>query len=107
MVNNFNDRPYYYRNRFPKQKYIGVKLIGTRTSRDAVGAVVQVAVGHIVLVKQVESVGGYLSQSSSVLIFPLAALGAVEAIHVRWPEGRSQTVPNPKLNRVIEIREEK
>ena len=107
MVNNFNDRPYYYRNQFSKGDYLSLKLIGTKCNRDAIGAVVQVKCGERTLVKQVEGVGGYLSQSSSVLLFSLPEGTTAESIEIIWPGGTREIVRSPAVNTRIEISQEK
>src|SRR5262249_48364233 len=76
VVNNFNDRAYYFRNRFPKKNYIAFRLTGAKkegdkpgspgSNRDAVGARVILHIGDKVMVRQVHAAGGYLSQSSQV-----------------------------------------
>ncbi|HEV3024392.1 MAG TPA: VCBS repeat-containing protein, partial [Pirellulales bacterium] len=38
IVGNFNDRPYYFRNQFPKRHYVSFRLRGTKSNHDAVGA---------------------------------------------------------------------
>ncbi|MGH7137302.1 MAG: FG-GAP repeat domain-containing protein, partial [Pirellulales bacterium] len=61
MVANFNDRPYYFKNQFPRRQYLALRLEGTRSTRDAIGAVVKLYRGDEVLVRQVQCTGGYLS----------------------------------------------
>jgi enediyne biosynthesis protein E4 len=100
MINNFNDGPYYFRNRFPKQNYISFRLVGTRCCRDAVGAVVRLRVGDRTLTRQVQSVGGYLSQSSSVMHFGLGKQDRVDRVEIVWPGGDRQTLDNPGVNAV-------
>jgi hypothetical protein len=105
VTNNFNDRPYYFRNRFPPRNYVSFRLRGTRSNRDAVGAVVRVHAGGGVMVRQVQAAGGYLSQSSAALHFGLGDRGAVERVEVRWPSGRRQTLRNPAINRLHRLTE--
>ncbi|MDQ2890453.1 MAG: CRTAC1 family protein, partial [Gemmatimonadota bacterium] len=67
VTNNFNDRPYFLANRFPKRNYVAFRLTGTKSNRDAIGAVVRLWIGKTVMVRQVNPAGGYLSQSSRIL----------------------------------------
>src|SRR5262249_54313038 len=62
VVNTFNDRAFYFRNRFPQRNYVAFRLTGTRSNRDAVGALVTLHIGNEVMVRQVHAAGGYLSQ---------------------------------------------
>jgi hypothetical protein len=49
---------------------------------------------------------GYLSHSLYPLYFGLGAAEAVGSIEVLWPSGKRQTVGAPKMNSLIEIREQ-
>ncbi len=37
VTNNFNDQPYFFKNRLPRQNYVAFRLRGTRSNRDAIG----------------------------------------------------------------------
>jgi hypothetical protein len=98
IVNNFNDRPYYFRNHFPKKNYIAFKLTGTKSNRDAIGALVKLFIGDEVMVRQVETAGGYLSQSSRTVHFGLGDRTKIDRVEIRWPSGRQEVVTNPAIN---------
>ena len=80
VVNNFNDRPFLLMNRWPKKHYLEVRLRGTRSNRDAFGAVVRLRVGPRTLVRQVEAATGYLSQSSKTLHFGLGDATKIDGV---------------------------
>jgi hypothetical protein len=105
VVNNFNDRPYYFRNRFPKKNWIGFRLTGTKSNRDAVGALVYLHMGKEVMVRQVHAAGGYLSHSSRTLHFGLGDRGEINRIEIRWPRGKRQTIVHPVINRLHSVTE--
>jgi hypothetical protein len=105
VTNNFNDRPYFFRNQFPKKNYIAFRLKGTKSNRDAVGAVAKLYMGEKVMVRQVHAAGGYLSQSSNVLHFGLGDHEHVDRVEIKWPSSTVQVLPKPlpnKLHLVIE-----
>jgi hypothetical protein len=105
VVNNFNDHPYYFRNQFPKRNWLAFRLRGTRSNRDAIGATVRLRVNDQMLVRQVQSAGGYLSQSSKTLHFGLGDQKQVEQVEIRWPSGVRQTIRSPGINRLHEVSE--
>ncbi|MEX0612671.1 MAG: CRTAC1 family protein [Pirellulales bacterium] len=105
IVNNFNDHPYYFKNQFPRQNYLAFRLVGRRSNRDAIGAVAKLRLGHQVLVRQVPSAGGYLSQSSKTLYFGLGSSKQVDQVEIRWPSGVRQTLRAPGINRLHELLE--
>lgn len=107
VTNNFNDHAYFLQNHFPKKNYITFQLQGTRSNRDAIGALVWVHLGKKVMVRQVQAAGGYLSQSSKNLHFGLGDHDKVDRVEIRWPSGRRQEIANPAINqwhRVVEPR---
>lgn len=103
VMNNFNERAYLYMNRYPERSWLGFRLRGTQSNRDAIGALVTLRVGGRTQVRQVESAGGYLSQSSRALRFGLGDAKSVESCEILWPSGVRQTVPVAKLNAVIDV----
>ncbi len=98
VVNNFNDRAFYYRNNFPRKNYIAFRLAGTVSNRDAVGALVRLHCGKEVLVAQVQAAGGYLSQSSQALHFGLGERTRVDYAEIRWPSGVRERLDHPAIN---------
>jgi hypothetical protein len=105
VVNNFNDRPYYYRNDSERRNYIAFRLTGTKSNRDAIGALVTIHVGKEVMVRQVHPAGGYLAQSSRAVHFGLGERGAVDRVEVRWPSGRRQRIDRPAINTLHRVTE--
>jgi len=103
IVNNFNDRPYYFRNQFPARHYIAFRLRGTKSNHDAIGAVARLYRGGQVMVRQVHATGGYLSQSSKTLHFGLGDSDAVDRVEIRWPSGIRQVVERPTVDQVNEL----
>jgi hypothetical protein len=87
--------------------YLAVKLTGTTSNRDGLGAVVKVTAGGSTYTKVMDGNSGYLSHSLYPLYFGLGAAEAVDGIEVLWPSGKKQTVQPPfKMNSVIEVREQ-
>jgi hypothetical protein len=105
VVNNFNDRPYYFRNHFPKKNWIAFRLTGTTSNRDAVGALVHLYRGKEVMVRQVHAAGGYLSQSSRTLHFGLGDRTDIDRVEIRWPRGIRQTIECPAVSQLHRISE--
>jgi hypothetical protein len=105
VVNNFNDRPYYFKNQFPSRHYLAYRLRGTRSNRDAIGATVRLSIGDRVMVRQVHSSGGYLSQSSKTLHFGLGGEARVDRAEIRWPSGLRQTIETPAVDQLHEVAE--
>jgi hypothetical protein len=105
VVVNFNERAYLYHNEFPKRRWVGLRLRGARRNRDAIGALVTLKAGARVQVRQVESVGGYLAQSTRTLLFGLAEATKIDSCEIRWPNGRVQQVTDLRFDAVNRITE--
>jgi enediyne biosynthesis protein E4 len=87
--------------------YIALKLTGTTSNRDGLGAIVKVAAGGTTYTKVMDGNSGYLSHSLYPLYFGLGAAERVEHIDVLWPSGKKQVVPSPAtINSMIEVREQ-
>ena len=88
-------------------RYLKVRLAGSASNRDGLGAVVRVTAGGRTYTQLHDGKSGYLSQSSMPLYFGLGAADSVERIEVRWPSGAEQTVPGPiGVNTLLVVAEE-
>jgi len=99
VTNEFNARPMVLVSDLAQRSTphaLSVRLRGTRSNREGLGAVVmlELADGRKV-VKQLDGKSGYLSQSDLPLYFGLGAADHAVQLVVRWPSGRAQTVPGP------------
>jgi hypothetical protein len=105
VTNNFNDRPYLFSNHFARRHYIELRLAGSKSNRDAIGAVARLWSGNRVMVRQVSPAGGYLAQSSRTLHFGLGDRTAVDSIEIRWPRGTLQTLTRPAIDSLHRVQE--
>ena len=75
--------------------WIRVLLVGHRSNRDALGALVRLKAGGLEQVREVRSASSYASQSERVLTFGLGPAGEgahpCVDIEVTWPTGKRQT----------------
>jgi hypothetical protein len=99
VTNNFNDRPYLFRNEMPRRNYIQLNLRGKEGKGDAIGAVVRLYRGAKIMTRQVQAANGYLSQSSHTLHFGLGDDPKYDRIEVTWPTGRKQVLDNLVVNK--------
>lgn len=96
----------FYRNEQKNRNHwIGFELTGTRSNRDAWGSVVTVKAAGRTMTRELQPANGYLSQSDSRLHFGLGPDAKIESVEVRWPSGRTQTLPAPAPNRYHKITE--
>ncbi len=93
------------RNDAPPGRWFRLRLVGTRSPHDAIGAVVEVTAGGRTRRRLVTPTHGYLSQSDPALTFGLAADESPEMIRVTWPSGAVQTRFGVALARTTTITE--
>jgi hypothetical protein len=105
LVNNSHDRPSLLKNLGDHGNWLLLKLEGTKSNRDAIGARVTVRVGDHQQVQEVRSGGGYISQSDFRLHFGLGKATKADTVEVRWPNGLVQRFENVAGNRLVKIRE--
>jgi len=87
--------------------WIAVKLVGTKSNRDGIGARVEVfAAGKRQTAERVAS-SGYLSQDDGRLHFGLGAATTIDKLLVHWPSGREQTLEKLGVDRVLTVEEPK
>lgn len=109
VIGEFNSQPLVMVSDLAARKpirYLTVRLRGTQSNRDGLGAVVTLVAGERRLTKVLDGKSGYLSQSRLPLYFGLGDAPRVDRIEVQWPSGGSQVVtPGPSTNRLVEITE--
>jgi hypothetical protein len=110
VTNEFNAAPMVLVSNLTEKtrvRYLEVKLTGTTSNRDGLGAVVKVTAGGSTYTKVFDGNSGYLSHSLHPLYFGLGTSETVERIEVSWPSGKQQVVTGPlTINSRIEVREQ-
>ena len=78
--------------------WVRVKLVGSKSNRDAIGAWVRLRVGNRVLAQQVMPARGYLSQSELPVTIGLGAASRIDDVQIHWADGTRQTGVSLKIN---------
>jgi hypothetical protein len=84
-----------------RRHWIQVRLRGTPSNRDGVGARVQVRTGDQVQTAERKSAASYLSQNGPRLHFGLGESTKVDEVVVRWPSGIVQTRKDLPVDQVV------
>ncbi len=85
-------------------RYLKVRLRGSKSNRDGLGAFVQVTTPERTLHQFHDGKSGYLAQSSLPLYFGLGAADRILRLEILWPSGTRQTITDGlALNRNLEI----
>jgi hypothetical protein len=85
---------------------IRIKLVGTKSNRDGIGAVVRLKNGADSQYQMLHS-GGYLSQSELMLTFGLGQATRADSLEITWPSGQVDRVNNVEANQTVVVEEGK
>ena len=103
-----NDGPaYLFHNEGGTNHSLRVKLVGTKSNRDGIGAVVRVTAGGDKQWKMLRSGSSYLAQSELVLTFGLAALTKADSVEIQWPSGQVDKLSNIDAGQTVTVQEGK
>jgi hypothetical protein len=93
LVINLHDRPTLLRNDSATgNHWVTLRLVGTKSNRDAIGARIRLEAGGRTQTVEVRSGGSYLSHNDSRAHFGLGGAGRADRVEIRWPSGRVETV---------------
>jgi hypothetical protein len=85
--------------------WIRLKLTGTKSNRDAIGAWIKVRVGGHILMRQVMPTRSYLSQSELPVTIGLGDATKPDAVEILWPRGTRQIVENVLVDQPMTVTE--
>ncbi|MBV9306780.1 MAG: CRTAC1 family protein [Acidobacteriaceae bacterium] len=88
-----------------KNNWLSIRLVGTKSNRSGLGAVVRVESASGKQWQMVHSGSSYCSQSDLNLTFGLKQDKTVSKLTVEWPSGKVQQLGNVPANRLITINE--
>jgi enediyne biosynthesis protein E4 len=87
--------------------WIRLKLVGTKSNRDAIGAWIKVRVGGRTLARQVMPTRSYLSQSELPVTIGLGIATQIDGVEIDWPGHAKQKIPSLPVDRLSTIVEPK
>ena len=85
--------------------WIEIKLVGTKSNRDGIGARVEVEAAEKRWTAERVAASGYMSQDDGRLHFGLGAATTIDRLIVHWPSGNVQTLETQPVDRVLTVQE--
>jgi enediyne biosynthesis protein E4 len=107
VVSNVDGSARLFRNITPNAgHWLALKLRGTRSNRDGIGAKVEVTLpsGRKLYNHSTTSVG-YASSSEPLVRFGLGQETSAKLVEIRWPSGTLQELGEVKADRILKVRE--
>jgi hypothetical protein len=104
VVNNNNETPTLYMNNLSRTgNAVELKLVGTRSNRDAIGACVRLTAAGKTMTREVMAGGGYASECMFPLHFGLGAAERLDAVEITWPSGEAERIEGDELNALVGV----
>jgi enediyne biosynthesis protein E4 len=106
IFTSIGDSPVLLRNNVgQKNSWVGVRLSGTKSNRDAIGAKLTLTMADRKLVRWVTGGSSYLSSHDKRILFGLGTSAGNQTanIEIIWPSGAQQNVNALKINRYHQI----
>jgi enediyne biosynthesis protein E4 len=85
--------------------WLTLKLVGHKSNRDAIGAVVKIMSERGAQFATVTTAGSYLSSSDKRLHFGLGPDAAAQSIEIQWPSGIRQTIQSVRSDQIVNVDE--
>jgi hypothetical protein len=106
LLTTNNGSAYLFRNDLNSgNRFLRVHLTGTKSNRDAIGAVVRIYHGGETQMRTVRAGSSYLSQSELPLTFGVGKSERIDHLTVEWPSGASQEFKNIPTGKAYELHE--
>jgi hypothetical protein len=109
FIVNHGAQPFLYRNDGgDANAWLKIKLEGTDSNRDGVGAFITLDPDSNVagdeIVREIHAGSNFLSQNELTAHFGLGAdVGAIDSIMIEWPSGMVQKLHNVSANRLVNV----
>jgi enediyne biosynthesis protein E4 len=88
-----------------QNNWIKIKVIGTKSNRDGIGARIKCLTADGTQIDEVRSGGSYYSQNDLRVHFGLGKATKVKSIEVRWPSGQVDTINDITANQLVLVKE--
>ena len=103
--NNGEDAQLFHNEGLHQNHWLEIRLVGTRSNRDGVGAQVKLTAGSFVSYDQVKGGMSFCSAQDPRLHFGLAAHDKVDSIEIDWPSGQHQALRDVAANQIVTVDE--
>lgn len=86
-------------------EWIELQLEGNASNKSAIGTQVRAFWNGQEQIKEIHGGIGFCSQNDRRVHFGFGKNAKVDKIEIRWASGKTQTIENPELNRIIQVKE--
>ena len=105
-VNCRGDSPEILRNDTSNgNHWLEVFLIGTKSNRDGIGALLKLTAEGVVQVDQAKGGTSYMSASDPRIHFGLGKRAKIDSLLITWPSGTVDKVTNVPVDSIVAVKE--
>ncbi|HEV2488929.1 MAG TPA: CRTAC1 family protein [Candidatus Acidoferrales bacterium] len=105
LISTNSGPAFLFRNEGAANRSLRIKLVGVKSNRDGIGAVVKLTAGGMAQDKMLTSGSSYLSSSELVLTFGLGENAKADEIEIRWPSGQVEHLQDVAAGQTITVKE--
>jgi hypothetical protein len=84
---------------------VRLKLVGTKSNRDGIGALVRVTTSDGTQTQMLKSGSSYLAANELVLTFGLGKAAKADGVEIRWPSGQVEKLTNVNAGQTVTMTE--
>ena len=107
LTSNTDDQPILLENKTGQDRnWIGLKLVGTKSNRSAIGTRVEVTAGGRSQSREVTGGSSYASANDLRLLFGIGGLTVADEITIHWPTGKVESRSNVGAGQYLTVIEE-
>jgi len=107
LITTNGGRAWLFHNEGGTHHSLRLKLVGTKSNRDGIGAVVRLSSGGAKQWQMLRSGSSYLSQSELVLTFGLGGAAKAESVEIQWPSGQVDKIASLAADQTVTVEEGK
>lgn len=108
VVTNLGDKPTVLLNKTEnKNQRVTFKLVQNGKNKDAIGARVTLKTDKRSMMREVQAGASYLSQNDFRLHFGLGNGEKIQAVEVRWSDGKTEAISGGAPNRILTVTQNK
>jgi enediyne biosynthesis protein E4 len=100
-------RAWLFHNEGGTNHSLRIKLVGIKSNRDGIGAVVRLSSGGAKQWQMLRSGSSYLSQSELVLTFGMGTASKADTVEVQWPSGQVDKIASLAADQTVTVEEGK
>jgi len=98
---------YLFHNEGGTNHSLRIKLVGNKSNRDGIGAIVRVNAAGEKQWKMLRSGSSYLAQSELVLTFGLGTKAKADSVEIQWPSGQVDKLADVNVGQTVIVEEGK